>query len=451
MREQITRSVHALGTYFNSGATKSVAFRLEQLKKFKRAILEHQTEIEQALWSDLHKSPEEAYLTEISIVLGEIDNHIANLKRWARPRRVATPLALLPSRSRIVYEPLGVALIIAPWNYPFQLTLNPLVGAISAGCCAMVKPAPSSKATSAVIEKILRETFDDTYINIVQGNRDVNTMLLEERYDIIFFTGSPSLAKIVARAAANNLTPTVMELGGKSPCIVDKDANIEIAARRIAWGKLLNAGQTCIAPDYLMVHKDVKSEVVEALKRQITKMYGDTKTSRYYPRIITDSAFERLSGLLSEGNILYGGTTDADERYIAPTLIDGVDAQSAIMQDEIFGPLLPILEFTDIEEVHKFVAEREKPLAYYYFGRSGKSAIENSTAGGSCINDTIMHIANHRLPFGGVGNSGMGRYHGHLSFEAFSNHRAVVISPTWIDLPFKYVPFKFFGFVKRIL
>ena len=451
MKEQITKQVEALRSYFNSGATKSIAFRLEQLKKFKRAILEHQREIEQALWSDLHKSPEESYLTEISIVLGEIDNHISHLKRWARPRKVSTPLALLPSRSRIVYEPLGVALIIAPWNYPLQLTLNPLVGAISAGCCAMVKPAPSSKATSAVIEKILRETFDDTYINIVQGNRDVNAMLLDERYDVIFFTGSPALAKVVARAAAKYLTPTVMELGGKSPCIVDKDANIEVSARRIAWGKLLNAGQTCIAPDYLMVHKDVKAQLVEAIKRQVEMMYGNTRESRYYPRIITDSAFERLSSLLKEGNIIYGGATDKAERYIAPTLIDGVDASSAIMQEEIFGTLLPILEFTDIQEVYNFVAEREKPLAYYYFGRSGKAALAHSTAGGSCINDTIMHIANHRLPFGGVGNSGMGRYHGRLSFEVFSNHRAVVVTPTWIDLPFKYVPFKFFGLTKKLL
>ncbi len=451
MKERIENSVKTLREFYNSGATRPVKFRLEQLKRFKSAILTNQKLIEEALWSDLHKSPEEAYLTEISIVVQEIDNHIKHLKRWARPRRVASPIQILPSSSHIIYEPLGTALIIAPWNYPFQLTLNPLVGAISAGCVAMVKPAPSSKATSAIIEKILREAFDPTYIDIVQGNRDVNSMLLNERYDIIFFTGSPSLAKIVARSAAEHLTPTVMELGGKSPCIVDKDANIKMAARRIAWGKLLNAGQTCIAPDYLMVHSSVKEQLIEEMQRQIKSMFGDTRTSRFYPRIISDSAFERLTGLLSEGTIRFGGTTDATERYIEPTLIDGIKGDEKIMQEEIFGPILPVMEFSDINSAYEFIAEREKPLALYYFGKSGRKALERTTAGGSCINDTILHISNHRLPFGGVGNSGMGHYHGHFSFEAFSNARGVVKSATWIDMPFKYAPFKFFDIIRRII
>ncbi len=451
MKEHIEKSVAALRDYFNSGATRPVKFRLEQLKRFKRAILENQKLIEEALWSDLHKSAEEAYLTEISIVLQEIDNHIAHLKRWARPRKVASPIQILPSQSRIVYEPLGTALIIAPWNYPFQLTLNPLVGAISAGCTAMIKPAPSSKATSKVMEKIIRETFDHSYVDIVQGNREVNTLLLEQRYDIIFFTGSPALAKIVARSAAEHLTPTVMELGGKSPCIVDKDANIKMAARRIAWGKLLNAGQTCIAPDYLLVQSEVKEALIAEMQSQIKAMFGDTRTSRYYPRIITDSAFERLTGLMSEGIIRFGGESDAAERYIAPTLIDNIKGDEKIMQEEIFGPILPVIEFTDIDQAYTFIADREKPLAFYYFGKNGKRAIERSTAGGSCINDTILHISNHRLPFGGVGNSGMGHYHGHFSFEAFSNARGIVESATWIDMPFKYVPFKFFDFIRRII
>ncbi len=451
MKENISNSVKALKAFFNTGATKDVKFRIAQLKRFKAAIVANKELIEQALWQDLHKSPEEAYLTEIALVLGEIDYQIKHLKRWARPKRVATPLFMMPSSSHIVYEPLGVALIIAPWNYPFQLTMSPLVGAIAAGCCAMVKPSPSSQATSAAMDKIVREAFEPTYVDMVHGNRDVNTLLLAERYDIIFFTGSPALAKVVAQAAAKYLTPTVMELGGKSPCIIDKGANVQLAAKRIIWGKLLNGGQTCVAPDYLMVHSDLKDAVVAAMKNEIAKTFGDIKTSRFYPRIINDAAFERLKILLSDGRIIYGGATDAAERYIEPTLIDAVKPTDRIMQEEIFGPLLPILEFKEIDEVYAFVAEREKPLAFYYFGKNKKAALLNSTAGGTCINDTIMHVSNHHLPFGGVGNSGMGRYHGHESFKAFSNHRAVVTTPTWIDLPFKYVPFKGFGLVKKLM
>lgn len=451
MKENISNSVRALKAFFNTGATKNVKFRIAQLKRFKATIVANKKLIEQALWQDLHKSPEEAYLTEIALVLGEIDYHIKHLKRWSRPKRVSTPLFMLPSSSHIVYEPLGVALIIAPWNYPFQLTMNPLVGAIAAGCCAMVKPSPSSKATSEVMDKIIREAFDPTYVDMIHGNRDVNALLLAERYDIIFFTGSPALAKIVAQAAAQYLTPTVMELGGKSPCIIDKGANVKLAAKRIIWGKLLNGGQTCVAPDYLLVHSDLKAAVVAEMKNEIAKMFGDTKTSRFYPRIINDTAFERLKSLLSDGRIIYGGTTDATERYIEPTLIDAVKPTDKIMQEEIFGPLLPILEFKEMTEAYAFVAEREKPLAFYYFGTNKNEALLNSTAGGTCINDTIMHVSNHHLPFGGVGNSGMGRYHGHESFKAFSNHRAVVTTPTWIDLPFKYVPFKGFGLVKKLM
>ncbi len=453
MREKIGKSVANLKEFFGTGATKSVDFRLRQLTKLKTAITAHKSDIELALMSDLRKSSEEAYLTEIAIVLSEIDNQLKHLRRWAKPKRVASPLVLFPSSSKIVFEPLGVALIIAPWNYPFQLTINPLIGAIAAGCCAMVKPAPASRATSRIIEIIIRECFEENYIDIVQGRRDVNAMLLEERYDIIFFTGSPSLAKVVCRAAAEKLTPVVLELGGKSPCIVDCDAAIEVTARRIAWGKLLNAGQTCIAPDYLFVHSSVKDQLLAAIKNSIEQMYGkDPKSSRFLPRIINDSAFERLIGYLKESEkIYYGGQYDAKERYIAPTIIDGVLPEAQIMQDEIFGPILPVMTFENIEEVYSYVNSHEKPLALYYFGKSGDKVIYNTTSGGGCINDTIMHITNHKLPFGGVGNSGMGRYHGHDSFLTFSNRRSIVTTPTWIDLPLKYVPYYFFEIVKRVM
>lgn len=452
MKNKIVNNVAALKEFFATGATKDIDFRLRQLAKLKIAIKAHEADIEAALWSDLHKSKKESYLTEIGIVLSEIDNQVKHLRCWAKPKRVSSPLFLFPSTSKIIYEPLGVALIIAPWNYPFQLTLNPLVGAITAGCCAMVKPAPASSATSAIIETIIRECFESSYIDIVQGHRDVNTMLLEERYDIIFFTGSPSLAKIVSRAAAEHLTPLVLELGGKSPCIVDSDAAIEVAARRIAWGKLLNSGQTCIAPDYLFVHSSIKEQLLKAIKNAIVEMYShNPQRCRFYPRIIDDSAFERLQSYIGAGEIYYGGEVDAKDRYIAPTIIDNVAPTAAIMQDEIFGPLLPVMTFDNIEEVYSYINSHPKPLAFYYFGQNGDEVLHNTSSGGACINDTIMHVTNHKLPFGGVGNSGMGRYHGHESFLTFSNRRAVVTTPTWIDLPLRYVPYKFFIFIKRII
>lgn len=452
MKDRISKNVEDLNRFFASGATKDVKFRLARLKRFKASILSHRKDIEQALWMDLHKSPQEAYLTEIGIVIMEIDNSIKNLRAWTKPKRVSSPLFLFPSSSKVIYEPLGVGLIIAPWNYPFQLTLNPLVGAIAAGCCAMVKPSPASKATSAIIETIIRECFEPSHVDIVQGRREVNTMLLEQKFDIIFFTGSPSLAKIVCAAAARHLTPTVLELGGKSPCIVDSDAAVEVAAKRIAWGKLLNAGQTCIAPDYVMVHSSVKERLLERVKVAITDMYGtDLKSSELYPRIINDSAFERLISYLEGATIYHGGEHEATERYIEPTIIDSPELSSPVMQEEIFGPILPVISFESLDEVYDHINKNEKPLALYYFGKKGNEVLRNTSSGGGCINDTIMHITNHKLPFGGVGNSGMGKYHGVESLRAFSNVRSIVSTPTWIDLPFKYAPYKFFEFVRRLM
>lgn len=453
-REKIESLLEGQRSFFATHQTKSIQFRIENLKKFQDAIQKYETKIGDALWTDLHKSFEEAYLTEISIVKQEIKNHLKNLKRWAKPKRVATPLQLLPSSCKIIYEPLGVALIVAPWNYPFQLLMNSLVGAISGGCCAVLKPSPYTPTVAKVMEAMITETFDANYIGVVQGGRNVNAILLEQRFDIIFYTGSPSVGKVVMRAAAEHLAPVVLELGGKSPCIVDSCANLDVAAKRIAWGKTINAGQTCIGPDYLYVHRSVKEELLLKIAAQIVKMHGtDIKQSHWFPRIVNQQAMDRLQKLLVNSDIVFGGEVDAAEKYIAPTIIDNVQPDFPIMQEEIFGPILPVLTYDDISEVLDYVNNHEKPLAFYYFGsnKKAKEMLLKTTSGGGCINDTLMHIANHHLPFGGVGNSGLGKYHGKESFLAFSNSRAIVNTPTWIDMPFKYAPFKGFKMLKKII
>lgn len=424
------------------------------LAKLRSAIKRFEQELLDALHLDLHKSAEEAYLTELSIVYAEIDLFQKNLRRWAASSKRPTPLKLKPSRSQILTEPLGCALIIAPWNYPVQLLLNPLVGAIGAGCTALLKPSPYTPHVAALLERLIYETFDEEYIAVVQGNRDVNTALLAERYDIIFFTGSPALGRVVMRAAAEHLTPVVLELGGKSPVVIDSTADVELAAKRIAWGKTLNAGQTCIAPDYLLVHRAVKSRFVEAFVRAVRKLHGDDASkSKHYVRMVSDAAFRRVKAYIADGDVLFGGRTKVEERYIEPTLLDNVQPDSAVMRDEIFGPVLPMLTIDSIAEAEAFILEREKPLALYLFADEdiARGVFERTSSGGGCINDTIMHVANERMPFGGVGNSGMGRYHGRDSLYAFSHRRAVLTTPTWIDLPFRYMPYKLFRWVKKLL
>lgn len=451
---EIKNIVAAQREYFATNTTLEYEFRKEQLRRLQTALLKWEKPLCDALWNDLHKSSEEAILTELSIVAGEVKNHIKHLRGWMRSRSACTPLKMMPSRSRVVSEPLGAALIISPWNYPVQLLLNPLVGAISAGCTAILKPSPYVPNVSRVIEEMITETFDKNYIAVVQGNREVNTALLDERFDIIFFTGSPALGKKIMAAAAKNLTPVVLELGGKSPCIVDADADIKIAARRIAWGKTLNAGQTCIAPDYLLIHNSRHEEFIKEFGKALKRLHGnDIRASRHYVRLVNDNAFERVSGYLKDGRVVYGGTTNAAERYIEPTLLADVKPTSPVMQEEIFGPILPMIPFDKLDEAITFINEREKPLALYYFGKvsKGKEVVRTTSAGGSCINDTIMHIANENIPFGGVGNSGMGHYHGQLSFDAFSHKRSVVTTPTCLDLPFRYMPYKMFGLVKKLL
>lgn len=457
--ERIIKITASQKEYFKSGATLNVDFRKQMLKKLLDALDKWEERLSEALWNDLHKSYEEAFLTEISIVKGEIANHLKHVAGWAGRRKAHTPLKLFPSRSYIIKEPLGCSLIISPWNYPVQLLLNPLVGAISAGCTAVLKPSPYVPAVSKAIEDMIAETFDERYIAVVQGNRDVNTALLEQRWNLIFFTGSPALAKTVMAAAAKNLTPVVLELGGKSPCIIDKSADIAVAAKRIAWGKTLNCGQTCIAPDYILIHNDVKAAFVETFEKEVRNLHGnDIEADRHYVRMVSDKAFQRVTGYFKDGKIISGGKADAATRFIEPTLIENVALDSSLMTEEIFGPVFPIITLDDADTSFKdkvidFVTSREKPLAFYYFGKEsdGWDIIRRTSSGGGCINDVIMHIANENVPFGGVGNSGMGRYHAKDSFEAFSHTRSIIATGTWIDLPFRYMPYKLFSLVKKIL
>ena len=440
--------------FYRSGVTRDIKFRKSMLSKMQNGLEKWEKTLCDALWKDLHKCYEEAYMTEIGLVYGEISDALSHVSGWARRRRACTPLTVQPSSSFIVREPLGNTLIVAPWNYPVQLLLSPLVGAISAGCTAVLKPSPYVPAVSAALQDFVADTFPEEYVAVVQGNRDVNSVLFETRWDLVFYTGSPATAKVLAAAQAKYLTPMVLELGGKSPCIVDKDADIEIAARRIVWGKSLNSGQTCIAPDYLFLHQDIKDAFVDAFKRELDKLYPDgTRESNCYVHIVRDAAFQRITAYLKDGTVIAGGRSDAASRWIEPTLLDGVKADSPVMTEEIFGPIFPIMTFNDRSEVVDFVTSREKPLAFYYFGRKADAweIISRTTSGGACINDTIMHVANSHVPFGGVGNSGMGSYHSERSFLSFSHERSVISTPTWIDLKFRYMPYKLFSLVKKML
>ncbi|MGP1445937.1 MAG: aldehyde dehydrogenase [Candidatus Limimorpha sp.] len=439
-------------SFFLQQHTKPIGWRLNKLQQLKKALLQHETAIYEALYLDLHKSEKEAFLTEFGIVMNELDNHLRNLKKWSRPVKVRTPLSLFPSKSRIIREPLGVALIIAPWNYPLNLMICPLIGAISAGNCAILKPSPYAAHVAKVMEQIIGTTFDKSHIALVQGHRDVNTLLLQQHFDMIFYTGSPAVGRVVMEAAAYHLAPIVLELGGKSPCIVDKGANLDLAARRIAWGKTLNAGQTCVAPDHLFVHESLKKPLVEKIIENFVAFYGeDARNSENYCRIISDKAFARLTGYLKDGKLLYGGQTDAEQRYIQPTLIE-VEPEMPIMQDEVFGPILPVMTYNSLNDVIGYLNRHPKPLAFYYFGNAekGMGMLAKTTSGGACINDTVLHIGNSRLPFGGVGNSGMGHYHGKESYLAFSHSRSVLLSSNRYDVALKYPPYKKFNLLRKL-
>ena len=456
--EKIHSIAEAQKSYFRSGATLDIKFRKQQLRKLLAAFDKWEQKLYDALWTDLHKSYEEALLTEVSIVKAEAKMHLRHLSSWARRRKASSPLKMFPSKSYVVKEPLGNALIVSPWNYPIQLLLNPLVGAISSGCTAMLKPSPYVPTVSQVIEEMIADTFDSKYVAVVQGNREVNAVLFDMRWDVIFFTGSPALAKRVMEAASKLLTPVILELGGKSPCVIDKTANLKTTARRLAWGKTLNSGQTCIAPDYILIHKDVKEAFVKAFAEEVKRLHGeDVKADKHYVRMVNDKAFERVSGYIKESSVLCGGSFDSKTRYIEPTLLDNPPLDSAVMTEEIFGPVFPVMTLEDggsfVDSAIEFITQREKPLALYFFGNEadGWHVVRHTSSGGGCINDVIMHIANENIPFGGVGNSGMGRYHGQDSFEAFSHTRSIVTTSKWLDLPFRYMPYKMFGLVKKLL
>lgn len=455
-KEEIKKNLAQHRAFFNSQETKDTEFRLKYLKKLKRAIRKYEQNIMDALWKDLHKSNFEAYGTEIGMVLDELSVNIKNLKSWAKPQKVKTPVLHYKAESVLYHEPYGVALIIAPWNYPFLLLMGPFISALAAGNVVALKPSPYTPETAKVIEEMIKDTFDEKYVSIYQGGREMNQALLDENFDYIFFTGSPMLGKIVMEKASKYLTPVTLELGGKSPCIVDEDANIELAARRIMWGKLINAGQTCIAPDYLFVHKDVKDKLLAEMVKNIEKFYGEKiQESADYPRIVNKANVERLKNLMKSGKIFTGGEIDVEDRFISPTILTDVNPDSPIMQEEIFGPLLPVMEFSKIEEVIDYVNSHPKPLAFYYFSESTKKQdfiLSRTSSGGGCINDTLMHIANHNLPFGGVGNSGMGQYHGKYGFETFSNLRSIIKKSTLVDVPVRYAPYEDkLGMIKMLL
>lgn len=439
---------------YASGATRDPRARVAALRRLRDAVRRHEQEVHEALREDLHKSAYEAYLTETSIVYHELDTQIKHLRRWSRTRRAATPLFLLPSRSRIVSEPYGHALVISPWNYPFQLSLAPVVDAVAAGNAVALKPSHKSAATARVIAQIVAEAFPDGWVECYVGPTELSNRLLAERFDYIFFTGSPRVGHIVMEAAAKHLTPVTLELGGKSPCIVDASADLRTAARRIVWGKLINAGQTCIAPDYLFVHRAVKRELLELMREYITHFYGDDPSqSADYPRIISEDATRRLSALIEGMDVYAGGEVDVQARYVAPTILDNVRPDDAVMQEEIFGPLLPVMTFGQVDEVVDYINAHPKPLALYYFGRrrDGQRVIAQTSSGGACLNDTLLHVANSRLPFGGVGNSGMGSYHGRSGFDTFTHRRSVLISRNRFDVGIKFAPFGKLRTLKRFM
>ena len=430
--------------FFESGKTINVDYRIKNLKKLNDIIKKNEDKILNELKKDLGKSNFEGYVTEVGILYDDINFHIKNVKKWSSEEKRKSPIVYYPSKSYIYKEPYGVTLIIGPFNYPFQLVIAPLIGAISAGNTAIIKPSENSRNIALLLEKLINENFPEEYLRVVNplGGKETVSLLLDKPFDYIFFTGSVRVGKLVMQKAAQHLTPVTLELGGKSPCIVDSDAKLKLAAKRIVWGKFLNAGQTCVAPDYLCVHKSVKDELLKLIINEIRVQFGENvRNSEDYPRIVNKSSLERLSGYLNDGKIYYGGNIDEDNLYMEPTLIIKPDLNSPLMSDEIFGPILPILVYEDLDNVIKFINHREKPLALYYFSESKKKikyVLTSTTSGGVTINDTIIHVANPNLPFGGVGNSGVVKYHGKESFETFTHNKSVMKRGTFIEFNIRF-------------
>lgn len=448
--------LHQQREFFQTGKTRSIDFRLIQLKTLKQAIAEYEIAINDALQADLHKPVVETYLAEITVVKKEIDYAIKHLKNWVKPRKAAIPIEQLPSTGKIFPEPLGVVLIISAWNYPLQLALAPLVGAIAAGNCTIIKPSEIAARTANLLTKMLQKYFDSAYIAVVEGGVETSQQILAEKFDLIFFTGSTNIGKIVMAAAAQHLTPVVLELGGKSPCIVDTDINLEYAAKRIAWGKFINAGQSCVASDYLLVAETVKQQLIEEIQKCTAKFYGTNPAdSLDYGRIIDRKQFDRLVALLADGKIVFGGETDAESRYIAPTVIELASLDVPAMQLEIFGPILPVVTYQDISEAIAIVNQRPKPLALYLFSRNRnlqRRVLAETSSGSVCINDTVVQFAVPTLPFGGVGGSGMGKYHGKASFDTFSHYKSVLYRSLAIEINLRYPPYRGkLPLLKRIL
>ena len=433
---------------FDSGITKPYAFRKEQLKKLQAAVKKYEVQLHEALFTDLKKSPEECWVTETGFLQSEISNILKHLKGWIQPESVSTNLLNLPSKSFVLQEPLGVVLIISPWNYPFQLLMTPLAGAMAAGNCVTLKSSEFAPATSAVMKQMIEETFDKNYIQFVEGDGAVviPEMMNNFTFDHVFYTGSTAVGKIIYKMAAERLVPVTLELGGKSPCIVEEDANIKIAAKRIAMTKFSNAGQMCVAPDYVLVHESKKEELVAGLKNSIQNFFGDKpEDSHNYGKIINNKQFDRLVKYLNQGTILHGGRTNMEKLFIEPTVISNVSLNADIMKDEIFGPILPVISFSSKAEALKIIAQNKNPLAFYVFTSSSakeKDWLNSVAFGGGCVNNASWHLTNHNLPFGGRGFSGSGQYHGKYSFETFSHKKAVMRTPTWFDPAIKYPPFK---------
>ena len=448
MNQAVSSQLEKIADYFKSGTTRSYDFRKQQLVKLKDAILEYEKPLQDALYTDLKKSPEESWVTETGFLVAEISHTLKHLKKWMRPQRVPSNLLNLPSKSFIYKEPLGVVLIIGPWNYPLQLLLTPLVGAIAAGNCAVLKPSEFAPETAAVMKKIIEQTFPPEYIYYTEGDGAavVPEMMNNFRFDHVFYTGSTHVGKLIYGMAASRLVPVTLELGGKSPAVIESDAHIKVAARRIALTKFSNAGQMCVAPDYVLVHHSVKEELIKELKRAVVHFYSeDPATSYNYGKIINEKQFHRLAGYLKEGKIIFGGAMDPSTGYIEPTLIENISIESAVMGEEIFGPVLPLLTFHSFEEAQKIIERNPNPLAFYVFTQDRdkeKRWIEQVPFGGGCVNNASWHLTNFNLPFGGRGNSGIGTYHGKYSFDVFSHQKAVMKTPTWFDPSVKYPPFK---------
>ena len=441
----IESTVAAQRAYFAQGETLDVAFRKDALRRLRDTILSHEAQINAALQQDLGKSPSESYMCEVGMTLSELSYTLSHLDRWARRHSVLTPLAQFHARSFTVHNPYGVVLIMSPWNYPFMLTMEPLIGALAAGNCCVLKPSAYAPATSAIIAGIVQDCFPPEYVSVVEGGRAENQALLAQKFDYIFFTGGVTVGREVMRHASEHLTPVTLELGGKSPCIVDATAKLSLAARRLAFGKLLNRGQTCVAPDYLLIDRRVEEPFLEALQRELARMAGENALNNPdYVHMINRKHYDRVMGLIDPEKVVCGGKGDPASLRIQPTILRGVTAEDAVMQKEIFGPVLPVLTYDTLDEALAFVRARPHPLALYLFSEdkaTQQRVLREAAFGGGCINDTIIHLATSRMGFGGVGNSGMGSYHGRRSFDTFSHEKSIVDKSTWMDMPVRYMPY----------